>query len=88
MANADKIKWSQSAIEELKQRLGQPELVVEEVIDETSEAEIPFPWPITVEEQNNVVGEDGKYVVNLVISWDDIPGAENYEVRVAPIYAV
>jgi hypothetical protein len=82
MTDSDKIQWSESTIRELTGRLTPVE---ENVVDEADVAisAIQFPWPITIVSQTNVTNPDGSHSVRVVISWNDLDGATDYEVRLA-----
>lgn len=83
MSNADKIQWSESAIRELQGRLTPVEASPTDEIQDVAIAGVEFPWPITVLSQRNVVNPDGTHSVQVVITWEDVPGAVSYEVRLA-----
>lgn len=83
MSNSDKIQWSDSAIRELQGRITPPDLQESAEETDVAIASVDFPWPITVLSQRNVVNPDGTHSVQVVITWEDVPGAVSYEVRLA-----
>jgi hypothetical protein len=80
--NSSKIVWSQSGLEELKRLLNESD---DDDQDEESllSPGLDYPWEPTVVLQESVVGDGGDIVVNVKLGFDDIDGAEDYEVRVA-----
>ncbi len=115
--NSDKIVWSDSAIEELRQRLSDPTIIddietyeppvpddlVGEIEDYVSpeengdpevgviefvppspplETEVDFPWPITIKSNTVWYGADMKSNDDVTLTWDDVPGVTDYEVRI------
>lgn len=79
--NADRIIWKENTLEELRRLLG--EQVPEEVEDEIFDPEgLDYPWPITIESVSAGVDQAGQTYAEVVISFDEIPNATSYEVRV------
>lgn len=80
---SDKIVWSQATIEELKN------LLLEEEDEDFGESEeqisLDFPWEVVVVSQKTVTDEGGGTSVNAVLSFDEVAGAEDYEVRISVI---
>lgn len=79
---SSKIVWDQAGIEELKRALAEPEIDEDEGDSEVP-TDLDFPWEPRVVSQERVVGDGGDVVVNVTLGFDDIPDAEDYEVRVA-----
>jgi hypothetical protein len=46
---------------------------------------LDFPWPITVADATPKIGGDGSGVVDVILEWDDVVGASEYEVRVTKL---
>lgn len=42
---------------------------------------LTFPWPISVSSTTSRIAQDGSTVFDIVVSFDDVPGATDYEVR-------
>jgi hypothetical protein len=42
---------------------------------------LTFPWPITVSNITSRIAPDGSTVFDLIVSFDDVSGATDYEVR-------
>jgi hypothetical protein len=80
--NSSRIVWSQSGLEELRRLLNESD---DDDQDEESQSSpgLDYPWEPTVILQESVVGDDGDIVVNVKLGFDDIDGADDYEVRVA-----
>jgi hypothetical protein len=79
--NADKIIWTDNTLNELRDLLGDFEIEFDE---EDLLDGLNFPWPITIKS----VGYDsdaGTQSVYAVISFDEVDGAETYEVRFSPL---
>lgn len=80
---SDKIVWSQSSIEELKAILADQD---QDDLDESEEQiSLDFPWEIVVIKQQTVTDESGGTSVNAVLGFDEVDGAEDYEVRISLI---
>ncbi len=122
--NSDKIVWSDSAIEELRQRLSDPTiiddietyepLVPDDLVGEIEDyypgdeegngdygdadptgstgevfpavppidIHVDFPWPITIKSNTVWYGADMKSNDDVTLTWDDVPGVTDYEVRI------
>ncbi len=62
------------------------EFVQEDTIDtdyapEVEPGGLTFPWPINVSSTTSRIAQDGSTVFDIVVSFDDVPGATDYEVR-------
>lgn len=78
--NADKIRWTENALQELERLLGtKPEIEIADLED--SLGGLDFPWPITIKEIKAETDVQGRVWVNLIIEFDEINGAGGYEVR-------
>ncbi len=116
--NSDRIVWSDSAIEELRQKLTDPTIVddaetyasevpddlVGEIEDYVNpeedpgvpdnsdpiylptpppiETQVDFPWPIIVKSNTVWYGADMKSNDDVTLTWTDVPGVTDYEVRI------
>lgn len=116
--NSDRIVWSDSAIEELRQKLTDPTIVddaetyasevpddlVGEIEDYVNpeedpgvpdnsdpiylpppppiETQVDFPWPISVKSNTVWYGADMKSNDDVTLTWTDVPGVTDYEVRI------
>ena len=80
---SDKIVWSQASIEELKALLLEEE--AEELDDSEEQISLDYPWEVVVVRQQTVTDENGGTSVNAVLKFDEVDGAEDYEVRVSLI---
>lgn len=47
--------------------------------------QLEFPWPITVKSSTFVVAAQKTVGVDTVLTWDDIVGVDNYEVRLVMV---
>jgi hypothetical protein len=80
--NADRIIWTDNTLNELRDLLGEIEIEFDEddIIDS-----LDFPWPITIKSVGHDEDEGGTQTVYAVISFDEVDGAETYEVRFSPL---
>lgn len=83
MTNGRYIKWDRGSIEELRRWLVK-ELDPPESSEEESKV-LDYPWPVTVKGQQILWGTGTDASVNATLAFDDIFGAEDYEVRTAMI---
>ena len=80
--DSDSIIWTEGGLEELRRQLAGE--AVEELIDDSEQfSDLSFPWPLTIIRQEVVSGEDGTILINVVVGYDDVEGADDYEVRVS-----
>lgn len=81
--NAKKITWTPNSIEELRR------LLEIEPGDETEEEEggpgLEYPWPLVVKEYAITYNDQGNAVVDITLGFDDVVGAEDYEVRISKV---
>jgi hypothetical protein len=77
---SNRIEWNQSSIDELKRALGEGQGDDEEDLEQ--ESTLDYPWVPEVVSQSLDLTETGTYKVSVVLGFDDIEGAEDYEVRI------
>lgn len=116
--NSDRIVWSDSAIEELRQKLTDPTIIddaetygvavpddligeIEDYVNPEAdpgvpensdtiylpppppvETEVDFPWPISIKSNTVWYGADMKSNDDVTLTWTDVPGVTDYEVRI------
>jgi hypothetical protein len=80
---SNRIEWNQSSIDELKRALGEGQGDDEEDLEQ--ESTLDYPWVPEVVSQSLDLTETGTYKVSVVLGFDDIDGAEDYEVRITPL---
>lgn len=78
----DNIKWTKGSVDELKRWLAESE---HEELIEAQETRLDYPWPITIKEQRTVWGSATTASVQTTLAFDDVPDAEDYEIRLAII---
>lgn len=76
------IKWDRGSIEEVKRWL-EDEPDAQEDSEQDSHA-LDYPWPITVVEQQVIWGTANQPKVQTTLGFDEVPYAEDYEVRISP----
>jgi hypothetical protein len=83
--NADKIIWTGNTLDELRRLLGGDiEIEFPEMMDR---AGLDYPWPIIVKSVSySSEGKKEEYVV-IVLGFDEVPNASDYEVRISLVPA-
>ena len=52
-----------------------------EIVEQVESGGVSFPFPITVSEPVSRIAPDGSTVFDIVVSFDDVSGVNDYEVR-------
>lgn len=78
--NADKIIWTENALQELERLLGSKVEIEVEELDE-SLGGLDFPWPIVIKSITADKDPSGETWSNLIIEFDEVSGAGGYEVK-------
>jgi hypothetical protein len=77
--NADKIIWTGNTLDEMRRLLGGDiEIEFPEMMDRTG---LDYPWPITVKSVEAVSDPAGGVWATIILGFDEISGATDYEVR-------
>lgn len=79
----DAPRWDKGSVEEFKRWLAESE--PEEESPDDFDSKLDFPWPINVKEQRTIWGSAKDATIQSTLSFDDISGAEDYEIRLALI---
>jgi hypothetical protein len=82
--NADKIIWTENALQELERLFGEKiEIEIDDIED--SLGGLYFPWPITVKNVTAEQDQEGTIWCSLILEFDEVVGAGAYEVRMSLI---
>jgi len=82
MTRSDRIVWTEAAIKELRDQLAEPE---HDHDVESPQLTLDYPWPLSVTNYQAITGIDGDAWVHGTIAFDEVFGAEDYEIRLVPI---
>lgn len=52
-----------------------------EIVEQVESGGVSFPFPITISEPVSRIAPDGSTVFDIVVSFDDVSGVNDYEVR-------
>lgn len=77
----DAPRWDKGSVEEFKRWLAESE--PEEESPDDFDSKLDFPWPINVKEQRTIWGSAKDATIQSTLSFDEIAGAEDYEIRLA-----